>query len=90
MLQGKVHARDVKISKDSTLVVRGSNVSIKDLELDGALIAEAGPFASVVIDGAKIKNRGWGWQPVKEGPGKRPPSEEEAMRSVLLLASTQS
>lgn len=62
------------------LVLRGDNVSIKSLHLEGTLIAEAGPFASLTIDGARIKNRGWAWQPVKEGPGKRPATEEEAIR----------
>lgn len=79
-MQEKVNARNVHLSKDSTLVVRGSNVTIHELDLDGTLIAEAGPFATVKIDGAKIKNRGWAWQRVKDGPGKRPPTEEEAMR----------
>jgi hypothetical protein len=61
-------------------VIRGSNVTIKGLDLDGTLIAETGLHARLLIDGARIKNRGWAWQPVKEGPGKRPPSEEEAIR----------
>lgn len=83
-LKSKIHSESVHISKDSTLVIRGSNVTIKGLDLDGTLIAETGLHARLLIDGARIKNRGWAWQPVKEGPGKRPPSEEEAIRGFLV------
>ena len=79
-VQKKIHAKGLHLSKDSTLILRGNNVRIQHLDLDGTLIVEAGQFATIKIDGASIKNRGWAWQPVKKGPGKRPPSEIEAMR----------
>ena len=82
-LQRKINAERLHLSKDSTLIIRGSNVSIQDLDLDGTLTAEAGQYATITIDGARIKNRGWAWQPVKKGPAKRPPSEIEAMRLIL-------
>ena len=68
------------LSKDAVLVLQGSKIKIKSLDLDGAMVAEVGPHASLVVDGAKVQNRGWAWQPNKEGPGKRPATEEEAIR----------
>jgi len=85
-LQKKVHPEGLHISKDSTLVIKGARITIKDLDLDGAMVVEAGPKATLVLEGAKVKNRGWAWQPVKEGPGKRPPSEEEAIRWAFFHA----
>lgn len=70
----------MRLGSDAVLVLSGRDIQIKSLELEGALFAEVGPRASLVIEGATVKNRGWAWQAVKEGPGKRPATEEEAIR----------
>uniref|UniRef100_A0A7S3YN92 UTP-monosaccharide-1-phosphate uridylyltransferase n=1 Tax=Lotharella globosa TaxID=91324 RepID=A0A7S3YN92_9EUKA len=54
----------VKISATSTLVLDG-DVTIKNLELDGALIVVAQPGAQVVVDETKVANKGHGWTMVK-------------------------
>jgi len=51
----------VSISSRSTLVLNG-DITIKRLELDGALIVTANPGASVVIDEGKVKNEGYEFQ----------------------------
>lgn len=49
----------VKISKSSTLVVNGSGVVIKSLDLDGALVIDCEEGATGVICDLVVKNKGW-------------------------------
>merc|ERR1712129_606653 len=49
---------DIKISKDSTLILEG-NVVVKKMELNGTLIVRARGDAKIVIDGLVVKNDGW-------------------------------
>ena len=79
-LQEKVQAEQVRLGQDAVLVVKGKDVAIKFLGLDGALVIDVAAGASLTVDGAVIKNRGWAWQPNKEGPGKKPATEEQAIR----------
>lgn len=79
-MQAKINAAKVELGSNAMLSISGRDVQIKSLVLDGALVAEVGPSASLVIDGAVVKNRSWAWQPVKSGPGKRPATEEESIR----------
>lgn len=48
-----------KISKFSSLVLGGENLSIKDLDLDGALVIKTGENIHVQVDGLKVQNNGW-------------------------------
>ena len=69
----------VKISPRSTLLINlgpGSTLTIKSLNLDGALVIEGtGDF---VIDGLTVTNRSWRFTPIAEG------SPEASMDSILI------
>jgi len=52
-VQGKV-----RISDRSTLILEG-DVTLKNLDLDGALVVRVAPGASLIIDGANVSNKGW-------------------------------
>jgi len=53
----------VKISDRSTLVLDG-DITLKNLDLDGTLVVKVAPGASLVIDGATIRNQGWRFLPL--------------------------
>ncbi|CAJ1930583.1 unnamed protein product [Cylindrotheca closterium] len=48
-----------KISKSSSLVLDGHHLTIKNLNLDGALVIRAGSESHVTVDGLTVKNKGW-------------------------------
>ena len=48
----------VKISNTSTLILQGISITIRHLELDGALVVRVGNGAQLIID-AVVKNAGW-------------------------------
>jgi UDP-sugar pyrophosphorylase len=50
---------NVKISKRSSVVLEGHHLSIKNLDVDGALIIRAGDDTHVTVDGLKVRNKGW-------------------------------
>jgi UDP-sugar pyrophosphorylase len=53
-------ADKVKISARSTLIVKGSGVTIKQLDLDGALVIECAEGKTLTVDlSDPIKNAGW-------------------------------
>lgn len=54
----------VKISRRSTLIVDGADVTIESLELDGALVIRAAPGAKVVIRGLAVTNAGHDFVPL--------------------------
>lgn len=56
----------VKISDRSVLLVEGSGVTIKSLDLDGTLVIRAVEGAKVVVDGLVVKNDGWSYQQLTE------------------------
>jgi UDP-sugar pyrophosphorylase len=56
----------VRISSRSTLVVRGSGVTIESLDLDGCLIVDVDKGESAVVRDLKVKNPGWVQKPVKD------------------------
>ncbi|KAL3907249.1 MAG: hypothetical protein SGILL_008948, partial [Bacillariaceae sp.] len=56
----------VKISARSTLVVRGSGVTIESLDLDGALIVDVDKDETAVVRDLQVKNKGWVQTPVKD------------------------
>jgi UDP-sugar pyrophosphorylase len=50
---------DVKITKKSSLALEGHHLTIKNLDLDGALVIRAGEKSHVTVDGLKVSNKGW-------------------------------
>lgn len=62
-LQAKVHGGHIRISSRSVLVIKGGSITIKRLDLDGALIIEAAQDANVEID-ASVSNSGWKLDPL--------------------------
>jgi len=52
----KIHGG--KISKRSSLVLEGQGLTVKNLDLDGALVVRTGPNCEVEIDGLVVKNDG--------------------------------
>jgi UDP-sugar pyrophosphorylase len=56
----------IRISRCSSLVVRGAGVTIYSLDLDGALEIEAEPGASVEVSSLRVHNRGWEFQELSD------------------------
>ena len=63
----------VKISKRSSVVLGGHHLTIKGLEVDGALILRCGEDSHVTVDGLKVENKGWELTPLD--PSKEYPEE---------------
>ena len=82
--QEKVAAANVRLSASSALVISGADVSIRGLDLDGAVVVEAAPGARVVIDGAHVRNGGWKWQALKP---EKPMTEEQFIRCGLVYTN---
>jgi UDP-sugar pyrophosphorylase len=55
----KIQGDDNKISERSSLVLEGHHLTIKNLDLDGALVIKAGDDTHVTVDGLKVQNKGW-------------------------------
>jgi UDP-sugar pyrophosphorylase len=49
-----------KVTERSSLVLEGHHLTIKNLDLDGALVIRAGENTHVTVDGLKVQNKGWG------------------------------
>jgi len=47
------------VTERSYLVLEGSGVSVKNLELDGALVIRASEGCNVAVNGLKVENKGW-------------------------------
>jgi len=56
-----------KISKRSSLVLEGQGLTVKNLDLDGALIIRASPECEVEVDGLVVKNKGYELEEIPEG-----------------------
>merc|ERR1712127_137545 len=56
-----------KITTRSSLVLEGEGLTIKNLDLDGALVIRTGPGCEVEVDGLVVKNKGWEKVELKEG-----------------------
>ncbi|GAB2263577.1 hypothetical protein Droror1_Dr00025711 [Drosera rotundifolia] len=56
-VQGKISG-SCSISQQSTLVIKGSNIFLEDLSLDGALVVHSVDVAVVTVGGL-IQNKGW-------------------------------
>lgn len=53
----------IKISQRSALVLKGRHITINSLDLDGALVVEAGDNTRVTIEGLRVQNKGWNLVP---------------------------
>ena len=58
------HPDQIKISQKSALYLDGTNVVVKSLDLDGALVVQACDGAHVTVEG-RISNKGWKWRTIK-------------------------
>lgn len=61
------------------LYINHSDVYVKSLDLDGALVVEGQQGSTVTIDGLQVHNKGWEWQPLKESSST---AEHERIRCV--------
>jgi UDP-sugar pyrophosphorylase len=52
-------AESVSISKDSSVVLEGHNLTVKSMQVNGALVIRAGPESHVTVDGLIVENKGW-------------------------------
>ncbi len=55
----KIQGDNNKITKRSSLVLEGHHLTIKNLDLDGALVIRTGDDTHVTVDGLKVQNKGW-------------------------------
>ena len=80
-MQAKVKPARLRVSARSVLVINAPDVAMESLVLDGALVVDAVPGASVTIDGLSVDNSGWKWMALKPD---KPMKEEWAIRWGLL------
>ena len=52
-------AETCKISERSAVVLDGNHLTIKNVEVDGALVIRCGPETHVTVDGLTVQNKGW-------------------------------
>lgn len=52
-------AEKCSISDRSSVILDGHHLTIKNLEVDGALVIRCGPQTHVTVDGLKVENKGW-------------------------------
>jgi UDP-sugar pyrophosphorylase len=52
-------AEKCSISERSSVVLDGHHLTIKNLEVDGALVIRCGKDTHVTVDGLKVQNKGW-------------------------------
>lgn len=55
------------ITKRSSLVLEGQQLTVKDLQLDGALVIRASPHCEVEVNGLVVKNAGCTLEEIPEG-----------------------
>jgi UDP-sugar pyrophosphorylase len=49
----------ISLTQRSSMVLEGHHLTIKGLELDGALVIHTGTESHVTVDGLKVQNEGW-------------------------------
>lgn len=52
----------VSITEQSSVVLEGHHLTVKNLQVDGALIIRASPDSHVTVDGLVVSNKGWALQ----------------------------
>lgn len=70
-----------RITERSALVLDGEGLTVKNLDLDGALIIRTGPGCEVLVDGLVVKNKGY---VVKENEEGADIPEEVAIRGYVM------
>jgi UDP-sugar pyrophosphorylase len=48
-----------RITERSSLILEGHHLTVRNLDLDGALIIRAGENTHVMVDGLVVRNKGW-------------------------------
>mmetsp|Transcript_19397 Transcript_19397/g.28295 ORF Transcript_19397/g.28295 Transcript_19397/m.28295 type:complete len:164 (-) Transcript_19397:99-590(-) len=61
----KIHGGS--ITKRSTLVLEGQGLTVKNLQLDGALVIRAAPHCEVKVDGLIVHNEGCDLEEIPKG-----------------------
>ena len=54
----------INISKNSTLIIKGKNILIKNLNLDGCLILDAWGNGKIIINNLTVKNNGYSFKEI--------------------------
>lgn len=68
LLQAKFPSPEkIHLHCNAMLYINHPDVQVRSLDLDGAMVVEAHPGTTITIDGLQVCNRGWEWQPLKEG-----------------------
>lgn len=70
-----------KITKNSSLVLEGEDLKVKNLDLDGALVIRAGHDCDVTVDGLVVRNKGYDVEEIPEGSDV---PEEVAIRGYTM------
>ena len=55
------------ITDRSSLILEGQGLTVKNLELDGALVIRCSPGCEVEVDGLTVKNKGYELKEISEG-----------------------
>ena len=78
------------LAGNAVMVINGADVSIKALNVEGALVVDAVPGARLTIDGLHVQNDSWRWMGLNPN---KPMTEDMAIRcrhtkemSVLICA----
>ena len=70
-----------KITERSSLVLEGEGLTVKNLDLDGALVIRTGHDCSVLVDGLVVRNKGYEVEEIPEGADV---PEEVAIRGYTM------
>jgi len=70
-----------KITERSSLVLEGEGLTVKNLDLDGALIIRTGHDCNVLVDGLVVRNKGFEVEEIPEGADV---PEEVAIRGYTM------
>ncbi len=72
------------MSQRSSLVLQGAGITVRGLDLDGALVVRAGRGVKVALKRLAVRNKGWEWRRLVEGEATEA-SEEERMRGFTVV-----
>ena len=76
-LQAKVKPARLRIGQNAALVINARDVTIDSLVLEGSLLIDAIPEASLRIDGLHVQNKSWNLRVLNPD---KPMKEEWAIR----------
>ena len=66
-IRSKLANANIQLSAKSTLIIDGSDITIKKLTLDETLIVKAKEGETVVLADSVVKNKGWTLKPIAKG-----------------------